>query len=300
MKEIVSNIYSIENVQPSQECTPYLIDTKSDEGLVVIDPGLYTKYIQELKEKGFNVSDIKHCLITHEHLDHYGGCFELEKLNGNIKFFAHELAVNQIEQKQEQEFIEENYPGYDYSTIKISKTVKDHELLKFGQCELVCIHTPGHSQGAVAYFLELDSEKILFAGDIAGSALKVHGGNIDDYLRSMQRLLDLNADILCEGHSGVIESAEKVKEFIRGYMEFNKNFQIFVEVDQTNTKALYNTTLKLYDLNEFGFALDFCNYLIEIAPDNLEAQRLYKKIKSHNPLKVDYIKKVIKRVSNSS
>jgi len=295
MKVIIDNIYSIENTNPSQECIPYIIDTNSEDGLVVIDPGLYTKFFKELEEYGFKVDDINHCLITHEHLDHYGGCFELKKLNENIKFYAHELAVKQIEQKMELEFIEENYPGYDYDAIEITETVKDNEILKFGTCELSCIHTPGHTPGAVAYILELDSAKILFAGDIGGSALRVHGGNINNYLSSMQKLIDLNVDILCEGHSGVFKPAKNITEFIIGYKEFNKNFQIFVEVDQSNIEALYNTTLKLYELKEFDFALDFCNYLIEIAPDNLKAQILYKKIKSHNPPKVDYIKKVLKR-----
>ncbi|MBY9010096.1 MAG: MBL fold metallo-hydrolase, partial [Candidatus Lokiarchaeota archaeon] len=99
MKEIVDSIYAIENINPTQDCILYIIDTKSNEGLVLIDPGLYFKYDQEFGEKGFSVRDINHCLITHEHLDHYGACFELEKLNRTIKFYAHELGVNKIEQK---------------------------------------------------------------------------------------------------------------------------------------------------------------------------------------------------------
>ena len=48
------------------------------------------------------------------------------------------------------------------------------------------------------------------------------GSNLEDYQKSMQKLLGLNADILCEGHFGVFESAEKVRKYIKGYMESNR------------------------------------------------------------------------------
>lgn len=300
MKEIVDSVYVIENINPAQDCVPYIIDTKSNEGLVLIDPGLYLKYNPELEGKGFSVRDINHCLITHEHLDHYGACFELEKLNRTIKFYAHELGVNKIEQKQTPEYIEGNFPGYDYNTIEISNAVKDSEILKFGDHEITCIHTPGHAEGAVAYLFEIGSIKILFAGDIGGTALKIYGGNINQYLSSMQKLIDINADILCEGHTGIIKQPTKITEFITRYMEFNKNFQIVIEEDQSNIKSWYIASLKLYELNDLDYALDFCNHLLEIAPDNREAHILFEKIKLHDPPEINFIKKLLERVSKSN
>ncbi|OPZ51310.1 MAG: hypothetical protein BWY90_01468 [Deltaproteobacteria bacterium ADurb.BinA014] len=35
----------------------------------------------------------------------------------------------------------------------------------------------------------------------------------------MQKLLDLNADILCEGHFGIYEPKEKVRDYIERYLE---------------------------------------------------------------------------------
>jgi len=34
----------------------------------------------------------------------------------------------------------------------------------------------------------------------------------------MQKLLSLDADILCEGHFGIFKSKEKVKEYINNYL----------------------------------------------------------------------------------
>ncbi len=298
MKEIVKDIYSI---KPSQaavfDSSKYLIDTKSDDGLVLIDPGLYIEFIRKLEEEGFDPKDIKHCLITHAHLDHYGACHELKKFNENIEFYSHEFDAGKIEQKLDREFIWETYPGYDYTPVKISRRIKDNEILKFGKFEFKCIHTPGHTPGAITYFLERDKLKVLFAGDIGGSALKIYGGNINDYINSMQKLIDLRVDILCDGHEGVIKPAKKVSAYIHGYMKLNKYLHIVVERNPSDTKAWYDLTLQTYDLGEYDFALDFCNYLLEIDPNNADANHLLQKIKEHNPSKIEYIKQLLKKYS---
>ena len=297
MKKIAENVFIIEKIDPTKECIPYIIDTQSKYGLIIIDPGLYTEYFQELNESGFSVKQIQNCLITHEHLDHYGGCFELEKINKNVKYYAHELGVKKIEEKLDPAFISNNYSGYDYKTVKITKKLNNLDILKFGEYQFTCIHTPGHSPGAVAYLLELDSNKILFAGDIGGSALKVYGGNIEDYLNSMQKLLNLNINILCEGHTGIIKSTNNINAFIHGFMKFNKNFHHIIEENQTDVESWYNASLNLYELKEYDYAFDFCSYLLELAPDNSKVEDLYNKIKQHNPPKIDYIKKFLERMS---
>ncbi|MFX0137981.1 MAG: MBL fold metallo-hydrolase [Candidatus Hodarchaeota archaeon] len=302
MKKILKNIYYIESCNDAAfDSIKYFIDTKSSDGLVLIDPGLYITFIQEIEDSGFSPKDINHCLITHGHLDHYGACHELKQFNGNIRFYAHELDAEKIEQKLKRESIEENYPGYDYTPIKISKKIKgDYEILTFGNYELRCIHTPGHSPGAVAYFLESGQAKVLFGGDIGGWSLKIYDGNIHEYLNSMKKLLDLNVDILCDGHEGAIKPAKKVSEYIQDLMKLNQLSHIAIEKDQFNTNAWYELTLHTYEIGEYGYALDFCNYLQEIDPDNSNVHHLSKKIEKHNPIKVDFIKRVLEKVSNAN
>jgi len=57
---------------------------------------------------------------------------------------------------------------------------------------------------------------------------------------------------------------------------------------------LLDLTLVAYELEWYENALDFCNYLLEIDPNNTEAQRLLKEIKKHNPPKYEFIKGLIK------
>ena len=50
----------------------------------------------------------------------------------------------------------------------------------------------------------------------------------------------------------------------------------------------------------YNYALDFCIHLLEIDPNNSNAHRLFKKIKKQNPVKIDFIKKVLEKVSNTN
>jgi glyoxylase-like metal-dependent hydrolase (beta-lactamase superfamily II) len=57
--------------------------------------------------------------------------------------------------------------------------------------------------------------KALFVQDVHGP---IHPGlksNAEDYQRSLKLMLDLDADILCEGHYGIFRGRERVDEFIK-------------------------------------------------------------------------------------
>ncbi|MFX0148352.1 MAG: MBL fold metallo-hydrolase, partial [Candidatus Hodarchaeota archaeon] len=248
-----------------------------------------------IEKEGFDLRDLKHCLITHAHLDHYGACHKLKAFNKDIKFYAHELDAEKIENIPTDQYIAEAFPNYKYTPVKLDKKIKkDNEILKFGQLKFNCIHIPGHTPGSLAFLLETKEKRILFGGDLPGIAINRRDGNLKDYLKSMQKLLRYNIDILCEGHENLIQPAEKVKKFIEGYMKFNDNLNLVALENPSDVKALLEITKINYELEFFDTALDFCNYLLEISPNNVEALKLHEKIKKHNPNKMDFIKSLIK------
>lgn len=296
MEEVVKDVYVVKGYSPDDmNCCIYMVDTKSDDGLVLIDAGLYIEPIQSIEKDGFDVKNIKHCLVTHGHIDHFGVCSELRKLNEDVRFYAHDLDAERIEQIPKDKYIQQFFPNYKYEPINLTKKIKsDREILKFGRFEFTCIHIPGHTPGSTAYFLEAERKRILFGGDVPGLVLKASGGNIDDYSRSMERLHDLNIDILCEGHADIIKPAEKISEVLKVYVKLNENLHIVAETDPFDTKALLDLTLAAYELERYASALDVCNYLLEIDPNNTKAQRLLKEIKKHNPPEYEFIKELIK------
>ena len=83
---------------------------------------------------------------------------------------------------------------------------------------LTALHIPGHSPGSVAYVAQSQGLKVVFAQDVHGPLDPTLLSDADDYLASLQKLLDLDADILCEGHYGVFTDKEEAKRFIHSFM----------------------------------------------------------------------------------
>ncbi|MFX1293186.1 MAG: MBL fold metallo-hydrolase, partial [Promethearchaeota archaeon] len=273
MKTVVKDVYVVKPYDPSiVDCCVYLIDTKSDDGLILIDTGINFEPIQEIEKEGFKLAHIKHCLITHGHLDHFGVCYKLKEYNKNIQFYAHELDAERIENKPTEPSPNQFFADFKYEPVKITKKIKkDNEILKFGRLEFMCIHIPGHTPGSVAYLLDIEEKKILFAGDIPGIAINIGDGNLNQYTKSIEKLLTLNIDIMCEGHENITQPAEKVSKFIKGYLTFNKNLNSVVLENPYDTKALLNLALQSYELGWYSSVVDFCNYLLELDPKNPDA-----------------------------
>ena len=87
--------------------------------------------------------------------------------------------------------------------------------LSIGSGTVKAIHCPGHSPGSVVYTTDIDGQLILFGQDVHGP---IHSELLSDekqYLDSLARLLNLQADLLLEGHFGIIETKQEVREFIQ-------------------------------------------------------------------------------------
>jgi hypothetical protein len=77
-------------------------------------------------------------------------------------------------------------------------------------------------------------------------------------------------------------------------MRFNEKLNYIVLENPYDVKTLLDLTLIAYELEDFGSALDFCNYLLELDPNNSHIIQLLNKIKEHDPPKLEYIKRLIK------
>lgn len=297
MKKVVDDVYVVKPFDSNAvDCCVYLVDTKSDDGLILVDAGISFEPFQNIEKEGLKLADIKHCLITHGHLDHFGVCYRLKEFNKDIKFYAHELDANKVEQKQTEPFPNEFYANYKYEPVKVThKITKDSEMLKFGQVEIKCIHIPGHTSGSLAFLLSTSGKNILFAGDVPGIAINIGESNLDQYIKSMEKLLKFDIDIMCEGHEEVSQPAEKVRRFIKGYLEFNKALNTIVLENPNDTKVLLSLAKLSDELGWYSSVVDFCNYLLEIEPENSEAKKLLDKMKELNPPKIEFVKRLIEQ-----
>jgi glyoxylase-like metal-dependent hydrolase (beta-lactamase superfamily II) len=219
MKKIIKDVYHVGD----SGCSVYLVNTNSEDGHVLIDCGMSVDLIKKVSKIGLNPRDIKHCILTHFHIDHTAACYDLKNLNKQVKFYAHDLDADAIEEKGHDRKTAASWYGVEYKPVKLEKRLKgDFEKLRLGMYEFQCIHTPGHTPGSISVLVEVESTKILFGQDIHGPFYKSFGSNLDDYQKSMQRLLDLKVDILCEGHFGIIKPANEVTRFIKRHMNMNR------------------------------------------------------------------------------
>lgn len=94
------------------------------------------------------------------------------------------------------------------------KLTETQTVISVGDGKIKALHCPGHSPGSVVYTAQLDGELVLFGQDVHGP---LHSDLLSDeelYLDSLAKLIRLEADLLLEGHFGVIEPKQEVWEFI--------------------------------------------------------------------------------------
>jgi glyoxylase-like metal-dependent hydrolase (beta-lactamase superfamily II) len=60
---------------------------------------------------------------------------------------------------------------------------------------------------------------VLFAQDVHGPLHPSLHSNRDDYQASLRRILELDADILCEGHFGVFRGKHDARRFVAQYIK---------------------------------------------------------------------------------
>jgi glyoxylase-like metal-dependent hydrolase (beta-lactamase superfamily II) len=97
--------------------------------------------------------------------------------------------------------------------------LSDQVTLTFGNQEFHCLHIPGHTPGSIALYLDRKGKRVLFGQDIHGPFMKSFGSDVGQWKTSMDKLLSLKADILCEGHFGIFPTPEKVEAYIKNYLE---------------------------------------------------------------------------------
>ena len=161
---------------------------------------------------------LEYLLLTHCHFDHTGGAQAVRDDYG-CRIVAHELDAIYIESGDNRVTGAVEY-GATLEPFSIDIRLQGKEsTIAIGSGTVTAIHCPGHSPGSVAYTTEIDGELILFGQDIHGPFMKDFGSDLKAWRKSMEKLLALNADILCEGHFGVYQPNKKVTEYIERYLD---------------------------------------------------------------------------------
>jgi glyoxylase-like metal-dependent hydrolase (beta-lactamase superfamily II) len=216
--EIIKNIFIVggPEITDSRDGCVYLMNLGE---LVLIDSGAgwsVDKIIKNIERLGFDCNKLKTILLTHCHIDHIGGAPDLIKKFGS-KIYIHKLDAPPVENGDPALTAASWYETEFFPTSVDVKLNASEEILMIGGEKIVCLHTPGHTPGSISIYLDRQGKRVLFAQDLHGPILPEFGSNLADWDRSTKKLLELNADILCEGHFGIYDTKEKVREYILSY-----------------------------------------------------------------------------------
>ena len=205
-------------VSHSEDATVFVVTFP--EELVMIDSGTGKsagRLVKNIEDSGLDPSKISTVILTHCHIDHIGAAPYFREHFGS-RLVVHELDAEAIE-KGDPVLTAANWYGTNLPPTPVDKKLKgDHEVLVFGSEELHCLHTPGHTPGSISIYLDRGGKRILFGQDIHGPFLPSFKSNVTLWRRSMEKLLALNADILCEGHYGIFSGRQRAAAYIRSQL----------------------------------------------------------------------------------
>jgi glyoxylase-like metal-dependent hydrolase (beta-lactamase superfamily II) len=220
---------------------------------VLIDTGSGTEkshqdLLDGLQTAGVQPSDLTHILLTHAHIDHYGGLSQLRPITHamigvhelDVQTVAHHEAWQALRGRRFASFLTEtgvpeeqrgfllgmyHFPESFYRSVPVDFTYEAMDM-RLGPFEF--IHLPGHCPGHVA--IRLDD--VIFCGDMVVEGVTPHlspesvtpYSGLDHYLDSLARLQRWVKDArwILNGHDEVITDLpaqiEATRENIRRRM----------------------------------------------------------------------------------
>jgi glyoxylase-like metal-dependent hydrolase (beta-lactamase superfamily II) len=203
-----------------------------DDLRILIDTGSGTDASHEnlldgLQQAGLQPSNLTHILLTHAHIDHFGGLTKLKSLT-DAKIGCHELDLQTVAHHDARlaligrrlaSFLTEaglaqeeadTLLGIYRFTKAIYRSVPVDFVYDENFSALDIIHLPGHCPGHVA--MRLDD--VIFCGDMVVKGVTPHlapesinpYGGLDHYLESLSRFQEWAKDarLILNGHDDVI------------------------------------------------------------------------------------------------
>ncbi len=182
-----------------------------DQGNILIDSGTEKGadlVAANIRALGFDPSDVKVLLMTHEHGDHIGSMARLQQLTGARLLAsppaAEALASGKATRDDPQFAID---PGF--VPARVDGQVHDGVPVTLGNLSLTPLQTPGHTPGATSWQWRSCEgnvcRTIVYADSlspVSADSYKFsdHPAYLADFRRSIARLAQLDCDILLSPH----------------------------------------------------------------------------------------------------
>ncbi len=148
----------------------YLIDTGA--GLILLDTGIAESaymLVDSIYKLGYKPTDIKMILLSHAHLDHFGGAAIMQSLTHAPLYMSAEDDLFMQKCPEETELGELDL--WHVQHIHVDRHYDDNQAIVLGDISIRTLLTPGHTIGCTSFFWD---EKNPVTGETYTIAM--HGG----------------------------------------------------------------------------------------------------------------------------
>jgi glyoxylase-like metal-dependent hydrolase (beta-lactamase superfamily II) len=165
--------------------------------------------LSNLAQLGLDIHDIDRIIATHGDCDHTQGFCELQRRHPDLRLHLHPADWSLVQDANPY-----RNAGYLYRIVfqpispEMCIPIADGDRIGAGDGELTVVHTPGHTEGGICLWGEIDGKHVLFAGDTVGGSmrslqgadLKIWAEAAETWKESLKRIVRLEIDWILNGH----------------------------------------------------------------------------------------------------
>lgn len=200
---------------------------------VILDLGVGIEIVKELVDK------VEFAALTHNHPDHCAGAWIFnEKGKTVLSPEGFETNLESLANRFIDESLRDDWKRFVKNTIGVRDFRADHYadgdiILK--EPEVTAIHIPGHTDDLHVFLID---GRIVFGSDIDLTSFGPWYGhresNIKEFMKSIEKVIDLDAEIFVSGHEEPVFGREKITEELQNYLEiFEKRNEILLKLLDT-------------------------------------------------------------------
>ena len=210
----------------SSDYTTYLIVTKS--GLMVNDGGDAAtghQVVGNIRALGFDPTQVKVLVNTHQHFDHAAGLAEIKQTAPGAKFYA-SAADGPIIAGGGRGDPYLKGAKYEYAPVKPDVTLKDGQKVSLGGWTLTAHVTGGHTKGCTTWTMKVTengkpADVVIVGSPNVNPGYKLvnntsYPGIAADYARMFEVLKSLPCDYFLGAHGAYFDMEAKYARFSAG------------------------------------------------------------------------------------
>ena len=247
----------------------YLLET--NDGLALFDCGPSTclpRLKAALLERGVELGDVRHLLLSHVHLDHAGAAGVLVREHPQLHVHVSEIGAPHLADPNRLETSARRLYGDTFDTLWGELAPVPQENIRTVAARVIgldCFPTQGHASHHVSY---LDTAGTLYAGDAAG--VRIHPErtvlpptpppdfDLDVWLETIDEIERRRPERLALIHFGVVsEPAAHLDELRRRLVEWVRLVQSGVTQEQFSESVRSEVTATADDVELYARAMPF-------------------------------------------